>query len=108
MYSGVACSSSTLDCISGCADGPCQSMCLSADPNPDCPTCFSQNLVSCYNAAGCQADWNCYTQCASDRCPSGDSTCIDSMCGMEWDAYVSCTEISSADCTSDALACFPA
>jgi len=109
LYGGVACSSSTLDCISECGgDGMCQQGCLDADPNEDCSLCFSQNLVSCFNRNGCQGDWNCYTQCVSDNCPSGDETCIDSMCGTQWDTYVACTEGVTADCSPDALMCFPA
>jgi hypothetical protein len=95
-YNVVAvCSSSTMTCISGCADGACITSCLEADPNPDCDACVNQNFISCANSNGCMASWVTYACCVEDVCGTAPTTtCVQSAatgaCSSSSDAYDTC------------------
>lgn len=103
-YPGIACSSTTRTCAEACTDGTCINDCLMADPSPDCFACVQQNLVSCFNAAGCQSDWDCYTTCYEDAGCTGGAACT--ACASELEAYNSCVDSVSGSCT-DWVSCLP-
>lgn len=112
-FSGAApCSPSTTSCTDACPDGACVSDCLDADANPDCTTCTNSNLISCFNSNGCQADWNCFSQCAVDQGCTADTApmgCITDRCGAARDAYTACTAAvpTSAGCGTAWSTCVP-
>jgi hypothetical protein len=91
----VYCSASTMGCIEACPDSPCIYDCLDADVNPDCRRCVSNNIVSCFNDAGCQGAWDAYMCCIEDNCGTEPtSTCImgvrDGACAPTLTSYDTC------------------
>ncbi|NOY90441.1 MAG: hypothetical protein GXP55_04455 [Deltaproteobacteria bacterium] len=111
LFSGTACSSSTRSCIDACTDGACISGCLDADLSPDCGGCANQNIISCFNSNGCQAEWNCFSQCAvAFDCSSATvpRDCVTANCGPQDDAYNTCTSaITTGDCGTAWSSCVP-
>lgn len=109
-YGGVACSAATSSCTAACPDGACIGRCLDADSNPDCRGCANQNIVSCFNSNGCQAQWNCFQCATAFDCSSATvpRDCITANCGPQDDAYDSCTAaITSGDCGTAWSTCVP-
>jgi len=110
-FSGTACSTSTRSCADACSDGACISGCLDADPSPDCGGCASQNIISCFNSNGCQAEWNCFSQCATAfSCSSATvpRDCVTANCAPQDDAYNTCTDaITTGDCGTVWSNCVP-
>lgn len=107
---GVSCTSTTYNCVVDCgSDGVCMQACLDADADPNlCNGCVQNNILSCYNANGCQADWNCFSQCITDNSCT-DRTCATTYCSAEDTAYSNCIDSlpSSVSCSSQFRACFP-
>jgi len=110
-FSGTACSASTTSCTDACTDGTCISNCLDADSNPDCAGCANQNILSCLNANGCQAQWNCYAQCFTDQgcdVAGAPTDCVSTRCGAPQDAYDTCTDgVTTGDCGTTWTTCLP-
>jgi len=107
---GAYCSTSTASCARACADGPCITACLNADPTTDCARCSNQNLLACANENGCQSQWNTFNCCVDDNCPTGSpSTCVDTFCMSEGNAYTACANsvLPGATCMNNVDSCFP-
>ena len=110
-YSGTACSSATSSCTAACTDGACINSCLDADSSADCSGCANQNIISCFNSNGCQAEWNCFIQCAHTfACADAPvpRDCITTHCPSQDDAYNNCTAaITTGDCGTTWTTCIP-
>ena len=74
------------------------------ESNPDCGSCVDQGLLSCATMMGCDDEWGSYNCCAEDNCGSATTqdefnTCVDTMCGTEYNSFSDC--LGSAECGID-------
>jgi hypothetical protein len=89
-----ACGSGTGGACLSCWDDEarCLACINSSDPDPAaCTECYLQHMTNCFNAAGCQAWWNCLAACMMSMCGSlWDVACRDTNCAAESAAYNGC------------------
>ena len=107
-YAGpTPCSRATADCAAACDTAACASDCFLRDPSPDCIGCWDLNQLACWNRNGCQAEWNCVSECIRTSCPSPTPACIGASCAAEDRAYADCFEPHYTTCLERTVDCLP-
>jgi hypothetical protein len=115
-YEGPFCSDAARSCIEACEPGcdvaSVAMTCLTREPYADvCYYCMFWNSVLCAAEHGCQRAWDLYNCCGERECataPDGEA-CIAERCGLELEAFTTCTSTRVADgtCALSATPCFP-
>ncbi len=91
------CNDQLIPCLQACPMGDagttCQNNCFDMQPR-ECNICLNGMVIKCFNEAGCQGRWDCFTTCLEDNCSDAmgniDTACLDAMCGMQRMNYTAC------------------
>ena len=90
----AVCSAATSRCIDGCSTFSCIAGCMRVDPAPACRDCPNNNFFACYNARGCQDEWDCWAGCAAARgcdvADLSDISCMTTQCPDESARMMAC------------------
>ncbi len=103
----AVCAGSTLTCLMECADEPCVTACFDADPNTDaCIACTNDAIIACATTMGCDDEAGQLVCCTMDNCPTGEASCVQSMCSGELMTFETCVNGVAMSCISSVGVCF--